>query len=107
MRLTGRVQEDIAGLDVAVQQLPLVSVMDRPRRRRRQPGRRLRIVLVSVKVLRQAAAFDQLHGEEMQAGVFADFVDRNDMRMVEPRRLVGLLAKAAHVFRSRPVRRSG
>ena len=81
-----------------MQQLPLMGVMDRPRRRRHQPGRRLPVVAVTLEVCDQAAAFDQLHGEKVQSVVFADLVDRHDIGMVQPRRLVGLLAEMANVF---------
>ena len=57
----------------------------------RQPGR------ICAQQLGQAAPFDQLHAEVMLTLVFADFVDRHDVRMIEVGRRLGLLAEPAHV----------
>src|SRR5262245_64070824 len=42
---------------------------------------------------RQRSAFNQLHAEVMLAVVFADFVNGNDVRMIEPRGSFGFRVK--------------
>lgn len=45
----------------------------------------------------QAAPLDQLHAEEVLAFVFADLVDRHDVRMVQVARCLGFSMKTLHV----------
>src|SRR5205085_1766153 len=77
-------QQDVRRLQVAVQDAVLVGVVHRPRDRGDQAGG----VgggdeLTRGAGGRQAGAVHQLHREEVPAGVLADVVDRDDVRVVQ------------------------
>jgi hypothetical protein len=110
------VQQDVGGLEVAVQQLALVGVVDRPRHLHQQPGRRPRVGAEAVQRAVQAAALDELHAEVVLAVGFAAVIDGDDVGVVEAAGLVCLLAEATnfllatqvagpnHLQRHQPVR---
>jgi hypothetical protein len=87
-------EEDVGGLQVAVQDAALVGVIHRPRHRRQQPGRPPLVLfpgrrpLAAGQGVGQAAALDQLHAEVALPLVFADLVDRHDVGVVEVGRRV-------------------
>ena len=101
------VDHDVRGLQVAVQDAPLVRMVDGPGDR----GHRLRGSLGSGGGFRQplgeAAALDQLHREVAEALVLADLVDRHDVRVVEVGDRLGLEAKPAQRRPRRPAARRG
>ncbi len=86
-----------------------MGVMHGPRRRRHHGGRTPLTVLIgrwprpAGHGSRQAQALDQLHAEEMLAFVFADLVDRHDVRMIEVGGGLGFLTKTLHLGCPKPV----
>jgi hypothetical protein len=94
-------QEDVGGLEVAVQDAPLVGVVDGPGHRRHQPRRPLGVVGEARQVPVQAAAVDQLHAVEPLPVRLADLVDRHDGRVFELGRGLGLHAEAPQIDRAR------
>jgi hypothetical protein len=91
------IEEDVARLEIAVQDAALVGVVDRTGHRRQQPGGGPRVLPEPRQVLAEVAAVDQLHAEVVLALVFPDLVDRHDVRVVEPRGGLRLDAEALHV----------
>ena len=57
--------------------------MDRLGRDDHQPGRGARVVLKRVEATIETRARHELHAEIGQAATFADFVDRDDVRVIE------------------------
>ena len=90
MRLAVAVDQYIVGLDVPVQDAALMRVVDRARQPCQQPPDATRRHGRAAGFPGQRAARNQLHAEKVPAFVFADFVDRDDVRMVEARRGGGL-----------------
>ena len=101
-RFIVRVEENVRRLDVAVQDAALMRVMHCARELRNEAGGAFAIkrrrdalgrwrrggVLASrssmpCQPIREAAALDQLHAKEVPSIVFADFVNRNDVGMVQ------------------------
>ncbi len=100
VRLALLVQQNVARLQVAMKQLPLVRVMHRPRHRGQKLCRFPWIVLEAIESVVQAAALHQLHAEEMLAVMLADFIDGHNVGMIEVARGLGFLVEAAHVLRA-------
>src|SRR4029078_4045141 len=50
--------------------------------------------LVGLEALLELAAVDLFHRDEPRAGVFPEFIDRHDVRMIEPARGLRLAAEA-------------
>src|SRR5262249_54095617 len=67
------------------------------RYRHQQSSRRTRITGVTGQGLVETAALDQLHGEVVLPLVGADFVDGDDVRMVQAGRRLRLAAETLHV----------
>ena len=88
-------QQDVGGLQVAVQDAALVSVMDGAGHGRHQPRGGTRVVGVALDLGGQVAAVDEFHAEVVVAVVLADLVDRHDMRMIEVRGRFGLAGGSA------------
>ncbi len=88
-------QEDIRRLDVAVDDALAMRIVERIEHLRHdandvgngEP-------LVRLEILLELAALDELHGDEPDAVVLAEIVDRNDVGMAEPSRRLGLAAEA-------------
>ena len=84
------VEQDVRGLQIAVEDAPLVGVVDCPGRLGHQtrgaPGRVVTAdrPLAAGHGLVQAAPFDPLHAEIRPAFRDPHFVDGHDVRMVEP-----------------------
>jgi hypothetical protein len=77
------VHQNVARLDVAVQNAMLVSAMDRVRHAGNQLGRLAQVGLGTVFLVVERARLDQLHGEVMTAGVFTDVINRHDVGVVQ------------------------
>ena len=93
MRLALRVEEDVVRLEVAVQHAVLVRVVDGARDLREQAGGGFRRQPALTHPRRERAALDEPHGKEMPAVVMPDLEDGDDVRMLEPRRRLGLGAE--------------
>jgi hypothetical protein len=78
-----RVKEDIGRLEITVQDTALVGMMHRASHHRHQPCRLARAAALGGPPSGQASAGQEFHAEEGPAVVFADFLDRHDVRMVE------------------------
>src|SRR5207247_1491888 len=80
-------EKDIAGLEVAVQDAALMSIVNGACHRRNQSGRLALLRLPDPRFptpdLRQTPAFHQLHAEKVLSFVLADLVNWHDVRMVE------------------------
>ncbi len=97
-----RIEQDVRRLQIAVQNAPLVRIMHRPRHGRQQPPGRPEVRRKARPVGGQAAVFEQLHAEVELTLVFADFVDRHDVRVVQVGDHFGLIAKALDLGRLGP-----
>ena len=100
-RLVALAQEDVRRLEVAVEDRPLVRVVDRPRHLGHQRGDGPRVALQPADVSRQVAALDQPHAEERLVVDLADLVDRHDVRVVELRHRLGLGAEPPQLGEAR------
>ena len=95
LRLTGLLHEDVGGLEVAVDDAPVVGVLHRVADPRHQAQRGRRVEAVAVGVLVQGQAADELHGEEGLAVVGqAGLVDLRDAGVVQPGQDLGLVGEA-------------
>ena len=126
MRFPLLIEQNVRGLDVPMQHAPLMRVMHRPSYRCHQthhpplptlhPSTLQRSDALTFPIqVRQRAALHQLHAEIVLALVLADFVDRNDIRMIEIGGRFGFgaetldfnsrgqLARANHLQRNGPV----
>ncbi|MCI0681723.1 MAG: hypothetical protein L0Y71_06440 [Gemmataceae bacterium] len=83
VRLAPGIEQDVARLEVAVEDAVLMGVMDRPRHLGQQRDRGLRVSDKLRRAPRQADAVDQLHAEVVLPFVFTDFIDRHNVRVVE------------------------
>jgi hypothetical protein len=77
-----------------VEDAALVAGVDAGGERCDQLGGALRLATVGVGLLRQRAALEEAHGEEMAAVVLAHLVDGDDVRVVERGRRLRLVAEA-------------
>ena len=103
-RIGRAAQQDVGRLQVAVQDAAFVSIMDGAGHGRHQPRGGARVLGVPLDLRGQVAAINQLHAEVVVAFVFADLVDRHDMRMIEVRGGFGFEAEA---LRDRRASRTG
>jgi hypothetical protein len=78
-----------------VQDAALVRVVDCPRHLRQQPDAGAQVGAKVRQPRGEAAAVHQLHGKEVLAGVFADLVDRHDVRVIQPGGRLRLQLEAA------------
>lgn len=92
-----RVEEQVGGLQVAVQDSMLVRAMDGPGDLGQQAGRGLGIGQEARPVLVQIAAGTQLHAVEMASVLFAHLVDGDDMGVVEAGDGFGFFAETGYV----------
>jgi hypothetical protein len=93
-------QQDVAGLEVAVDDAALVGrvhgpgqPLDQLRRPLRRPGR-------TVELAREAAAGDELQREVRPAVLLADLVDLYDVRVLQGGDRLGLAAETGQFFRT-------
>ena len=91
------VDQDVGRLQVAVEDAPHVGVVHRLCRFGKQRRRSLRVILVGLQPLGQAAAQDELHGEVSLSFVLAGLVDRYDARMVQQCDRLGLVLEPAEL----------
>ncbi|GBD37417.1 hypothetical protein HRbin36_02548 [bacterium HR36] len=82
MRPAIAVQQNVGRLQVAMQDTPLVRVMNTSGSRNDEASSGAVILTVAPHVLGQVPPFDQPHAVEVIAIMFADFIDRNDAGMV-------------------------
>ncbi len=87
-------QEDVAGLDIAVDDPRLVSRMDGPRQGADERRRRAGTLGRSAESLRQIAALGVLHHEIGPGRPAADLVDLDDVRVLEAGDRLGLGAES-------------
>ena len=73
------IEQDIAWLQITVKNAALVGVVNGPGDSREQPGSGALILGEERQTLRQAAAFNQLHGEIVLALMLTNLVDRYDV----------------------------
>ena len=92
------VHQDIGRLQIAVEDAPLVGVMDGACRHRHQPGRAARVGSVAFEPLVQTLPGDQLHAEIVLIFIPADLEDRHDVGVVEPGDRLGLVLKPAVII---------
>ena len=97
VRLALLVQQDVGRLEVAVQDSPLVGVLDRFGDVGQQGRDGPRVVLVGVQPGAQAAAGNQLHAEILLTLVFAYLVDGDDAGVVKLSHGLGFVLEAAKV----------
>jgi hypothetical protein len=86
----GGEEEDVGGFEVAVDNAPLVGVVDGPGQGLQQPGRRAGRPGRALQPVGQAAALDILQGQKGPALVLADFVDLHDVGVAQPGHRLGL-----------------
>ena len=96
IRIAMFIREDVRGFEVAVQDPPAVGVVDGQGHVAEAGGLGAG---VEPRGLGEIAAGDVLHREVLQALMFADFIDRHDVRMVERGHRLGLGAEAGQVAR--------
>ncbi len=97
MRPTRVVEQNIGGLQVAVENPSLVRVMDRAGNLDHDPGDRPEIGGQAASRLSEAAAGQERHGEVVQPLGLADLEDRHDVRVVERGDGLGLVFETEHV----------
>src|SRR4051812_37001605 len=115
MRLTFEVDEDIAWLEIAMQYALAMGKGDCARDGRAQlrdlpltiaagfRGGAGQSQIATRKFVSEAFAFDQLHAEEVLASFFSDFMNWDDVRMVEPRRGLSFHLESSNYHRRREV----
>ena len=91
------VQQDVRGLQIAVQDAPRMGVMHGVGHLGHQGRGGPRVVLVGVQPVGQAAAGNQLHAEVSLALVLANLIHRNDSGMVKLGHRLGLVLKPAEL----------
>ena len=87
------VQQDVLRLDVAVDDAAVVGVLERVADPRDDGERLARGQAFALEQLAQVHAIDELHQEEKQVAAAAEFVERDDSRVVEFRQCAGLAGK--------------
>jgi hypothetical protein len=97
VRLAGVVEEDVRWLQIAVQHAVAMGVIDGVGDRRHHGRGGAGIPGQLRESLGEAAAFDQLHRVVRLPRFGADFVDGNDVSVIEPGGVLGFGAKALEV----------
>jgi hypothetical protein len=97
MRTTEGVEQDVGGLEVSVQDTPLMGMVDRPRDLGDEESRLARRTSEAVEDLVQARPFHELHGEVVPALELSDLVNRDDAGVVQVGDGLGLVPEAAHL----------
>ena len=96
------VDQDVAGLEVAVDDAPVVGVLHRVAHPRQQLQAAARVEAVPAGVLVQGHAADELHGEVGLAVLaHAGLVDLGDAGVVQPAQDLGLVGEALAGARAR------
>src|SRR6476646_7162314 len=88
------IQEDIAGLKVTVKHTTLVRVMDGARDCHHQINGFLFLRRELMEAVRETSALDEAHGQKRSRFAFTDFIDSDDIGMIQFRSRVGFAAKA-------------
>ncbi len=97
MRLALLVDQDVGGLDIAVQDTALVRMRDRLGDPRHQPGDRRRPIAERREKTAQILAVDPLHAVVEHPLVLAAVQDGDDVRVVQGRDGLGLAAEEPDV----------
>jgi len=97
VRLTVCVDQDVGRLEVAVDDAALVRVVDGAGDGEQQPHRGPRVPGQAAHVRTQTRPLDQLHAEVRQPVLLARLVERDDVRVIQLRRRLGLGAEAAQL----------
>ena len=95
------VEQDVGGLQVAVDDAPPMGVVNRPGHLLDQPGSLARRQWAVLDLGREAVALDEAHREVVLPRVFAHFVDRHDAGMIELGRGLGFGAEPLNLPRRR------
>ena len=93
LRLAVAVDQDVRGLEVAMEEPLAVCVVECASQGGNQPGRGSRIAHVGGPLLGQVPSVNELHAEEEHAVLVADLVDRHDVGVVQLAGQLGLAAK--------------
>ena len=84
-RRTRSIEQDVRGLQVAMQHALLMGIVNGLSHRPEQRGGLARGQRIFASKISQGAAIHQFHGEERLPIVLARFVNRDDVRMPQPR----------------------
>jgi hypothetical protein len=96
VRLSCRIQQNVGGFQIAVQDAALVSMVHRARDGHQQRSGRAGIAGVAVDLGGQVAPFHQPHAEVRLPGPLPHFVNGNDMRMIQLCRGFRFVAQTFH-----------
>lgn len=97
LRLARGVEHDVGGLEVAVEDAVLMGVMHRAGGPGQERGGGAGVPAQTRQGLREALAFHMAHGKIRPAFVFADFIDRHDVGMLQAGGGFGFRLEAAHL----------
>ena len=95
------VEQDVRGLQVAVEESLAVRMVDGAGHDRDQPRGGAGIVAEPLGLPRQAAAIHELHAEERPIFVLAHLIDRHDVRVIQVGRELGLAEESLSLRRGR------
>src|SRR5207249_3910849 len=87
------IQQDVPWLNIAMQNSVLVRKLNSARNLHEQLSRLPDGRWFTFGDLIQATAFDELHAEVTRAVALPDFVNGNNLRMLQTRRRLGLMTK--------------
>ena len=91
--------ENVGGLDVAMNDSFTVCGVERVRNPNRQTHQDIRLDRVSGDAMLERRAFQKFHGDKRFAVLIVNFVDRADVRMIQGRSRLGFALKAAEGLR--------
>ena len=97
------IEQNISRLDVAMQNAALVRELDRSRDFHEQFHRASDRYRLAPQNFIELSALDEFHTEVTRAVALADFVNRNNLRVLQTRRGLGLVTKTPQMWRARPL----
>jgi len=83
VRIPGRVEQDVGGLQIPMQHAALMGVMHGAGELDHQRGQRPRVHRDAALLPRQVAALDEAHAQKPMAVHFPELVDGNDVRVMQ------------------------
>ena len=101
VRLASAIDQDVGGLQIAVQDAALMRVVNRAAHFGQQAHAFTRRSQEPRYFAREAVPLDELHAEEVAALMLTDLVNGNDIRVIEARRRLDLVVKAVQFARRR------